>query len=189
LARTHRASWEDAVTQATPPGGTGATAPGTEDLFRHLDDLRTNSYEGAGPRAEREEVFRRATALLDPVVTAILEEADAAVLDGTGEVAREPAAGDGRGGQVARWSLSWPAQRDLGVDPVTVVAWFGATFTHGHLAGASLGHWPLQVTDAADAERQAPTVRAIVEAELHQRVFDASNWRVITGYARRHPGA
>ena len=177
------------MTSATPPGGTGATVPRTQDLFRHLDDLRTDSYEGAGPRAQREEVFRRATALLDPVVSAVLEEADAALLDGTGELLREPAAGDGRGGQVARWSLSWPAQRDFGVDPVTVVAWFGATFTHGHLAGGSLGHWPLQVTDAAEAERQAPIVRAIVEAELHQRTFDAGNWRVITGYARRYPGS
>jgi hypothetical protein len=165
---------------------TPATPPRTEDLFRHLDDLRTNSYEGAGPRADRDEVFRRATALLDPVVTAILDEADAALLDGTGEVVGEPAAGDGRGGLVARWSLSWPAQRELGVDPVTVVAWYGATFTHGHLAGASLGHWPLQVGDEQDAERQAPIVRAIVEAELHQRVFDAS-WRVIPGYTRRYP--
>jgi hypothetical protein len=165
---------------------TPATPPRTEDLFRHLDDLRTNSYEGAGPRADRDEVFRRATALLDPVVTAILDEADAALLDGTGEVVGEPAAGDGRGGLVARWSLSWPAQRELGVDPVTVVAWYGATFTHGHLAGASLGHWPLQVADAADAERQAPIVRAIVEAELHQRVLDAT-WRVIPSYTRRYP--
>jgi hypothetical protein len=177
------------MTSATPSSGTDATVPRTEDLFRHLDDLRTNSYEGAGPRAERDEVFRRATALLDPVVTAVLEEVDAALLDGSGEVTNEPAAGDGRGGLVARWSLSWPGQRDRGVDPVTVVAWFGATFTHGHLAGASLGHWPLQVTDAEDAGRQAPIVRAIVEAELHQRVFDALDWRVITGYARRYPGS
>jgi len=162
--------------------------PRTEDLFRHLDDLRTHSYEGAGPRAQRDEVFRRAAALLDPVVTVILEEVDAAVLDGTGEVTREPVGSDGRDGLVARWSLSWPAQRDRGADPVAVVAWFGAAFTHGHLAGSSLGHWPLQVVDAADAERQAPIVRAIVEAELHQRVFDAT-WRVIPSYTRRYPDA
>jgi len=162
--------------------------PRTEDLFRHLDDLRTHSYEGAGPRAQRDEVFRRAAALLDPVVTAILDEVDAAVLDGTGEVTREPVGSDGRDGLVARWSLSWPAQRDRGADPVAVVAWFGAAFTHGHLAGSSLGHWPLQVVDAADAERQAPIVRAIVEAELHQRVFDAT-WRVIPSYTRRYPDA
>jgi hypothetical protein len=176
------------VTSASPSSGADATVLRTEDLFRHLDDLRTHSYEGAGPRAQRDEVFRRAAALLDPVVTVILDEVDAAVLDGTGEVTREPVGSDGRDGLVARWSLSWPAQRDRGADPVAVVAWFGAAFTHGHLAGSSLGHWPLQVVDAADAERQAPIVRAIVEAELHQRVFDAT-WRVIPSYTRRYPDA
>jgi hypothetical protein len=177
------------VTSASPSSGTGVTVPRTEDLFRHLDDLRTNSYEGAGPRAERNEVFRRAAELLDPVVTGILEEVDAALLDGTSELTREPAGDDGRGGLVARWSLSWPAQRDRGVDPVAVVAWFGASFSHGHLAGSSLGNWPLQVVDARDAERQGPIVRAIVEAELHQRIFDARSWRVIPGYTRRYPEA
>jgi hypothetical protein len=177
------------LTSASPSSGTGVTVPRTEDLYRHLDDLRTNSYEGAGPRAERNEVFRRATALLDPVVTGILEEVDATLLDGTGALTREPAGDDGRGGLVARWSLSWPAQRDRGVDPVAVVAWFGASFSHGHLAGSSLGNWPLQVVDARDAERQAPIVRAIVEAELHQRVFDSRSWRVIPGYTRLHPDA
>jgi hypothetical protein len=166
---------------------TGLTVPRTEDLFRHLDDLRTDSYEGAGPRAARDEVFRRAAELLDPVVTAVLVEVDDGLLDGTGEITHAPAASDGSGGLAARWSLSWPAQRDRGVGPVEVVAWFGAAFSHGHLSGSSLGHWPLQVTSADDAGRQEPIVRAIVEAELHQRVFDArGDWRVITGYARRH---
>jgi hypothetical protein len=174
----------------TPPTSNDLTVPRTEDLFRHLDDLRTDSYEGAGPRSQRDDVFRLATELLDPVVTAVLEEVDARLLDGTGEVSYAPAASDGSGGLAARWSLSWPAQRERGVDPVEVVAWYGAAFTHGHLSGASLGHWPLQVTSAADAARQDPIVRAIVEAELHQRVFDAKgDWRVITGYSRQHPGS
>ena len=30
-----------------------------------------------------------------------------------------------------------------------------------------------QVTDAADAERQEPILRAIVECELHERIFQA----------------
>jgi hypothetical protein len=166
---------------------TGLTVPRTEDLFRHLDDLRTDSYEGAGPRARRDDVFRRAAELLDPVVTAVLQEVDARLLDGTGEVAHVPAGPDGSGGLAARWSLSWPAQRDRGLGPVEVVAWFGASFSHGHLSGSSLGHWPLQVTSADDAQRQEPIVRAIVEAELHQRVFEArGDWRLITGYARQH---
>jgi hypothetical protein len=172
----------------TPPTSNDPTVPRTEDLFRHLDDLRTDSYEGAGPRSQRDDVFRLATELLDPVVTAVLGEVDARLLDGTGEVSHAPAASDGSGGLAARWSLSWPAQRERRVDPVEVVAWYGAAFTHGHLSGSSLGHWPLQVTSAADAARQDPIVRAIVEAELHQRVFDAKgDWRLLTAYRRQYP--
>jgi hypothetical protein len=172
----------------TSTTSTDLTVPRTEDLFRHLDDLRTDSYEGAGPRAERNDVFRRATELLDPVVTAILDEVNARLLDGTGTVNHAPAASDGSGGLAARWTLSWPAQVERGVGPVEVVAWYGAAFSHGHLSGASLGHWPLQVTSAADAARQDPIVRAIVEAELHQRVFDAKgDWRLLTTYRRQHP--
>jgi hypothetical protein len=44
------------------------------------------------------------------------------------------------------------------------------------------------VTSEEDARRQAPVVAAIVEAGLHQRIFDA-DWRVIPGYTRRHPAA
>jgi hypothetical protein len=172
----------------TSTTSTDLTVPRTEDLYRHLDDLRTDSYEGAGPRSERDDVFRRATELLDPVVAAVLDEVNARLLDGTGEVTHAPAASDGSGGLAARWSLSWPAQAERGVGPVEVVAWYGAAFTHGHLSGSSLGHWPLQVKSADDAARQEPIVRAIVEAELHQRVFDAKgDWRVITSYNRQHP--
>jgi len=34
------------------------------------------------------------------------------------------------------------------------------------------------VTDAADAERQDPILRAIVECELHERIFQGT-WRVV----------
>ncbi len=146
----------------------GKVPPRVEDLFRHLEDLRTNSFEGAGPRAERVELFRRAVELLGPVARLILEEANA-----------------------ARWELSWPEQRAAanirggdGVPPVQVVAWFAAGFTHPHLVGSRTGDWPLQVTSQADAERQEPIVRAIVEAELHQRIFEGG-WRIVPGYTRR----
>jgi hypothetical protein len=66
----------------------GGVPPRTEDLFRHLDDLRTNPFEGAGPRAERIELFRRAVELLGPVMRPVLDEANAALLDGTGELSK-----------------------------------------------------------------------------------------------------
>jgi hypothetical protein len=173
-----------------------AQVPRVVDLYRHLDDVRLRSYEGAGPREERNLVFARAVELLDPVVTRILDEVRVTFLDGAGEVRHVPAGDDGKGGMVARWELSWQEQRAAinrmeppetagPVPPVTVIAWFGATFTHGHLCGTTAGHWPLQVLDTTDAERQEPIVRAIVEAELHQRIFEAG-WQVMSGYAKQH---
>jgi hypothetical protein len=168
----------------------GGVPPRTEDLFRHLDDLRTNSFEGAGPRAERVELFRRSVQLLSPVVRRVLDEANAALLDGTGEVG-EQSLTEHDGDWTARWELSWPEQRTApnlrggdGVAPVQVVAWFAAGFTHPHLAGSRAGDWPLQVTSQADAERQETIVRAIVEAEVHQRIFEGG-WRILPGYTRR----
>jgi hypothetical protein len=82
-------------------------------------------------------------------------------------------------GAYARWELSWPEQRHPAarpggrVEPVQVIAVFGRGTTHPHLRGAVAGMWPCQVTDAADAERQEPILRAIVECELHERIFQA----------------
>ena len=174
--------------------------PRAEDMFRHLDDLRTDSFEGTGPRPERIELFRTGVELLGPVVRRVLEEADATFLAGAGELAEHGVTQEG-GDWTARWQLSWPEQRATTpirgrvdrVGPVEVVAWFGGTFTHPHLAGSWAGqqplvaHWPLQVTGQADAERQEPIVRAIVEAELHQRVFEAG-WRILPGYPHRSAG-
>jgi hypothetical protein len=187
------------IAPADPEGGPMAP-PRAEDLFRHLDDLRTDSYEGSGPRAERVERFGTAVQLLGPVVRRVLEDADATFLAGSGEISEHGPAQDG-GGWTARWELSWPEQRTTtpirgGVDrlaPVQVVAWFASTFTHPHLAGAWAGqdpliaHWPMQVTSQADAERQEPLLWAIVEAELHQRVYEGG-WRVLPGYPRRSAG-
>jgi len=179
---------EERDVEATAGGG---VPPRVEDVFRHLEDLRTNSFEGVGPRAERVELFRRGVELLGPLVRRILEEADAAFLDGTGEVREHGLNQDPEGGWTARWELTWPAQRQAanirggdGVAPVQVVAWFAAGFTHPHLAGSRAGDWPLQVTSQADAERQEPIVRAIVEAELHQRIFEGS-WRIVPGFTGR----
>jgi hypothetical protein len=170
----------------------GATPPRVEDLFRHLEDLRTRTYEGAEPREAREAVFRRAVELIDPVVRRVLQEANVGFLRGRGEIDHEPVHDDGAGGTVASWSLSWPEQRDAEnvrggerVGPVQVVAWFMAGFNHPHLRGSQAGNWPLQVTSQGDAVRQEPIVRAIVEAELHERIFEGT-WRVIPAFVGEH---
>ena len=157
------------------------------DIFRHLTDLRSGTFEGAREWAERVRVFRRAVSLLDPVVRRVLAEANTVFLLGGGAIHHH--AGDGRdGGAYAHWELSWPAQRHATarhggrVEPVQVIAVFGRGTTHPHLRGAVAGMWPCQVTSEADAERQQPIVRAIVECELHQRIFEGS-WRVIPAFA------
>ncbi|MGH3328626.1 MAG: hypothetical protein ACRDPT_12660 [Streptomycetales bacterium] len=167
--------------------------PRVDDIVRHLEDLRTGSYEGARPRGRREELFDRACALLDSVVRRVLDETDRHFLAGTGQAGYSTAQ-DEQGGRYATWELSWPRQRDAvsrsggPVPPIQVVAFFAATFTHPHLRGTRAGDWPLQVTSEADALRQEPIVRAIVESELHQRIFEG-RWTVVPSYADRHAGA
>ncbi|HUZ36493.1 MAG TPA: hypothetical protein VMV17_09200 [Streptosporangiaceae bacterium] len=166
--------------------------PRSEDVYRHLEDLRTRTYEGARDWPERVAVFRRAVGLLDPVVRAVLTEASREYLRGAGTV-RHHTGEDRDGGVYARWELSWPQQRDAGahdggrVEPVQVMALFGRGSTHPHLRGAVAGMWPCQITSEADAQRQEPVVRAIVEAELHERIAQGS-WRVIPAFAAAHPG-
>ncbi|MPZ64206.1 MAG: hypothetical protein GEU83_01315 [Pseudonocardiaceae bacterium] len=165
-------------------------SPRHEDIERHLSDLVNRSYEGAESWPDRVAVFDRAVELLSPVVARILDETDATFLDGTGEVAQRTVEHDD-GSVDAHWELSWPQQqeatgRDGGaVAPIQVIAWFHRMFTHAHLRGSTAGDWPLQVTSAADAQRQEPIVRAIVETELHQRIFDG-RWWVLPAAVRRY---
>jgi hypothetical protein len=148
-----------------------------DDLMRHLADLVARRYEGAESWTDRVGVFRRAVELLDPVVRGVFAEADATFLENTGEVTRYSVEqGDGSVGE--HWELSWPRQREAvsrdggPVGPVQVIAWFRRSFNHAHLRGSTAGDWPLQVTSTEDATRQLPIVRAIVEAELHQKIYD-----------------
>jgi hypothetical protein len=148
-----------------------------EDLLRHLADLVARRYEGAESWTERVGVFRRAVQLLDPVVREVLTEANAMFLEDTGEVSRHQLEQDD-GSVGERWELSWPRQREAvsrhggPVEPVQVIAWFRRSFNHAHLCGSTAGDWPLQVTTTDDAIRQLSIVRAIVEAELHQRIYE-----------------
>jgi hypothetical protein len=148
-----------------------------EDLLRHLADLVARSYEGATSWPDRLSVFHRAVEFLDPVVRRVFAEADAIFLETTGEINRRRVEqGDGSVGEI--WELSWPRQREAvsrdggPVAPVQVIAWFRRSFNHAHLRGSTAGDWPLQVTSTDDATRQLPIVRAIVEAELHQRIYE-----------------
>ena len=108
-------------------------------LIRHLDDLRTGSYEGAGTRAEREVVFRSAVELLSGTVLAALEAANHSLLDSHGTVMFTGVTGDGDGGVFASWELSWPAA--AGVTGKAAAGPGAARASAGYLP-ARLDTWP-----------------------------------------------
>jgi hypothetical protein len=157
--------------------------PRNEDLLRHLDDLVERHYEGATSWPDRLALFTRAVELLDPVVRDILGKANVAFLESSGEITRKTVE-DEDGSVSEHWELSWPRQREVisrfdgPVTPVRVIAWFRRSFNHPHLRGSTAGDWPLQVTSTADAARQESIVRAIVEAELHQKIYEG-RWAVM----------
>jgi hypothetical protein len=161
-----------------------------QDLRRHLRDLVTRTFEGADNWPDRVALFDRGIELLDPLVRAVLAELDETFLDRTGTITgrRED---DVEGGVVQRWELSWPRQqsavgRDGGpVAPVQVIAHFRRSFNHPHLRASIGGDWPMQVLDADDAKRQEPIVRAIVETEFHQRIFEGF-WGIVPAMVREH---
>jgi len=158
----------------------------TDDLLRHLQDLRTGTYEGEKSRSAKEDVYRRGIELIRSVAVSILEDANTMFLNGTGEVQVIGPEDDGSGGLETRFELSWPDQRAAWVtrgphqplEPVRIVVNYSQSFLHPHLAGSTAGYWPFQVTSEADAERQRSILAAIVELELHQRVFE-TDWRIL----------
>ncbi len=157
-----------------------------QDYQRHLMDLRTDTYEGARDRSEREDVFHQAVHLLSRVVAEVLQRFNEVMLSGAGRI-EGPIVDSGQNLE-ARWELSWPQQRAAthrieagkAVRPITIRAHFHDGWTHGHLAGSDAGDWPFQVTTEADARRQWSILWAIAEAELHSRIFESYHpWDVV----------
>ena len=157
-----------------------------DDLLRHLQDLRSGTYEGAHNRRAKEELYRRGIELLTPVAVALLEEANVLFLQQTGEIQVIGPEDDGSGGLETRYELSWPEQRAAQVtrgpreplQPVRIVVNYAQGFLHPHLAGSTAGFWPFQVRSQADAERQKGILAAIIELELHQRIFE-TDWQIL----------
>ncbi|MGH3321782.1 MAG: hypothetical protein ACRDN9_16735 [Streptosporangiaceae bacterium] len=170
-----------------------ARPPRREDVSRHLEDLRTHTYEGAEPREARVELFRKAADLLDPVIREVLDETDAVFLEGTGEISGNVGQEED-GGWRATWALSWPAQREATsrdggkVPAIQVMVLFTPGFTHPHFCGTVAGMWPCQVTSEEDARRQELIIRAITESELHQRILEG-RWQIVPAFADRHAPA
>lgn len=155
-----------------------------DDLFRHLQDLHSGTYEGTRERGAKEETYRRGIAFVTPVALAVLQEANTLFLENTGDIRIIGPETDGSGGLVTRFELSWPEQRAASRDsaqplqPVCIIVDYSQNFLHPHLAGSTTGYWPFQVTSELDAERQRSILAAIVELELHQRIFE-TNWHIL----------
>jgi len=163
-----------------------------EGIRRHLKDLQEDMYEGASG-AERSARYVAAFELLTPVAVDVLQEVNASLLRGTGDVSLQAPGPDGHGGLVGSWHLTWPELAEVsnrmtgrGLLPVTIGAIFPAGFTHPHLVAggpvdpraASLVAWPMQVASAEGAEQQRPLLWAIATAELHDRIYQ-STWRIV----------
>jgi hypothetical protein len=164
------------------------------DWRRHVQDLVTQTYEGASDRAAREAVFRRAFELTTPVARRVLERIDETYLGGTGAVSVSQPDSDGEEGLLGSWNLTWPLleqarSRFSGepMPPVQIFAMFPHGFTHPHIALFNIetprrwvACWPLQITSADDAERQEIVLWGIAEADMHERTFAGDlNWRLL----------
>jgi hypothetical protein len=164
-----------------------------EDMKRHLSDLEHDSYDEAKDRASRDDVFRRAFGLLTPLAVQVLEDMNEWLVNDMGTVSVNEPVPDGDGGINGSWTLTWPkleaavnVHNDEPLRPVTIDAVYPGHWTHGHLARLHAGlpaevtAWPMQVGTEEDASRQEPILRAIAEAELHERVYQANgDWRMV----------
>jgi hypothetical protein len=163
-----------------------------DGLRRHLQDLQQDAYEGASGHG-RDARYVDAFELLSPVATEVLQEVNASLLRGSGDVSVQAPGPDGHGGMIGAWQLSWPqlaeaTNRFTGapLEPVTIGAIFPAGFTHPHLVGggpvspraATITAWPMQIASRDDAEQYRPVAWAIATAEVHDRIYQSS-WRVI----------
>jgi hypothetical protein len=153
-------------------------------LLRHFADLRDGVHgDGAVSRQDKEDLFAAAVRLLDGFARQALEEINDVLLLGSGTVTATGLTRSTDGDAVATWLLSWPEQREQGLGPVTLEAFFGFRFHHPHLRGATVGNWPLNVFNQSDAAAQLPTLRAIVAADLHNLVFQ-SDYRIVPAVMR-----
>jgi hypothetical protein len=128
-------------------------------------------------RQDKERLFDTAVELLDPYARQALDEINARLLLGTGEVMATGVRGD-QSGVDAVWALSWPEQRAAGLEPIVIHAFYGTAFHHPHLRGGTAGDWPLNVFTPEQAAAELPTLRAIAAADLHNLVFQR-DYRIV----------
>src|SRR5712692_10521383 len=127
-----------------------------DDLLRHLQDLRSGTYEGAMSRGAKEVVYRQGVELLRPVAVEILEEANTLFLNGTGNVQMLGPEEDGSGGLATRFELSWPEQR-------------AARVMRGSKRAASAGAYCCQLLPGLSASSPLWKYRRLLAVSSHER--------------------
>jgi hypothetical protein len=160
------------VEQSPSVDALGSPPAYTEALLRHFVDLRDGTHGGAGSRRDKEQFYKAAVAMLDPHAQRVLEEINRHLLRDTGEVAATGVRGSADGGSEAVWALTWPEQQAAGIKPIVLRAYFGSGFAHPHLQSGTVGDWPLNVFDEAQAAAELPTLRAMAAADIHNQVFE-----------------
>ncbi|TDD83190.1 hypothetical protein [Actinomadura rubrisoli] len=158
-------------------------------LKRHFRDLRDGTHGVGGDTVSREgkeRHFTQAVELLAPYAFEVLDEFNAALLYGEGRVDGTGLQRTPDGGLGAAWTLSWSEQRESGIAPITLLAHYGRTFHHPHLRGATVSEWPLNVSTDEQALAEAPTLRVIATADLHNLVFQR-DYRIVPAIVREGP--
>jgi hypothetical protein len=155
----------------------------TAELLRHFADLRDGVHGNAVLRQDKEQLFAKAVPLLDPYARQALTEINDDLLLRTGEI-QSTGVRSTKGGIDAIWALTWPEQRDAGISPVTLHAFYGAGFHHPHLRGGTVGDWPLNVFTEEQATAKLATLREIAAADVHNLVFQR-DYRIIPATVRQ----
>jgi len=147
-------------------------------LIRHFEDLRDGTHGGSVSRKDKEGHFENAVHLLAPIARQVLDEMNAALLLGTGQLSESGLRRTPDGGLNASWALSWPEQQAAGIEPIVLQAYFGGGFHHPHLRGTTVHDWPLNVFSEEDAAAQLSILRAIASSDLHNLVY-LSDYRIV----------
>src|SRR5712671_2037163 len=156
----------------------GATPAYIVGLIRHFEDLRDGTHGGSASRKDKEALFEKAVQLLSPVARQVLTEVNRNLLLNTGQLTETGLRRTADGGLNASWALSWPEQRETGIEPIMLQAYFGGGFHHPHLRGTTVHDWPLNVFSDQDAAEQLSILRAIASSDLHNLVYRA-DYRIV----------
>jgi hypothetical protein len=113
----------------------------------------------------------------------VLDEFNASLFLGTGEVDASGVRRTHDAGPGASWTLSWPERRETEIAPITLLAYYGRGFHHPRLRGVTVHDWHFNVFTPEQAAAEVPTLRAIATGDLHHLVFQR-DYRIVPAIVR-----